>query len=97
MVYLETKPDYETCIERIEAWFHGSVIDRAPVRFHRHNAEYDSVLTNSGHATLEQRWMDAEFQARTLTEREGTTFPRRNIPGLYAEFGPQFLCRGTWS
>jgi hypothetical protein len=39
--YLETKPDYEKCVERIEAWFQGEILDRVPIRFHRHNAEYD--------------------------------------------------------
>lgn len=91
MVYLETKPDYETCIERIEAWFHGSVIDRAPVRFHRHNAEYDSVLTNSGHATLEQRWMDAEFQARTFLQSvKGQLFLGETFPVYMPNLGPNF-------
>ena len=38
-MYLETKPDYEKCVAHVQAWFDTEIIDRAPVRFHRYNAE----------------------------------------------------------
>ena len=57
--YLETKPDYHRCVDRIEAWFQGEILDRVPIRFHRHNAEYD-VTHKSSHATIKDRWFDAE-------------------------------------
>ena len=62
-MYLETKPDYDKCVERVQAWFDAEIIDRAPIRFHRHNAEYDNIIGNSGHSSLRDRWMDAGFQA----------------------------------
>jgi hypothetical protein len=34
---LVTKPDYESALKRIEAWFAGKIIDRPPVRFTPHN------------------------------------------------------------
>ncbi len=36
---LATKPDYEQCMARIEAWFHGAVLGRPPVSFRKHNAQ----------------------------------------------------------
>ena len=75
IMYLETKPDYDKCVERVLAWFDGEIIDRAPVRFHRHNAEYDAVIGSSGHATLRQRWMDAEFQAKTFLNSVADDYP----------------------
>ena len=47
-IQLETKPDFDICVKRIEAWFNQEIIDRVPIRFHRHNAEYDNVMNNSG-------------------------------------------------
>ena len=35
------KPNFDEAMKRIEAWFLGQVLDRPPVRFHGHNAEFD--------------------------------------------------------
>lgn len=92
-IYLETKPDYEICLQRIEAWFNQEIIDRVPIRFHRHNAEYDKVLTESKHKNLYERWMDAEFQVKSFADSinnfrfNGETFPvyMPNLgPNIYA-------------
>ena len=40
---LALKPDFVKCMERIYAWYEHQVIDRVPVRFSAHNAEYDVV------------------------------------------------------
>ena len=90
-MYLETKPDYDKCVERVLAWFDGEIIDRAPVRFHRHNAEYDNVIGNSGHATLRDRWMDAEFQARSFLDSvKGKIFLGETFPVYWPNLGPNF-------
>ena len=91
-MYLETKPDYDKCVERVLAWFDAEIIDRAPVRFHRHNAEYDTVIGNSGHATLRDRWMDAEFQAKSFLESvKGKTFLAETFPVYWPNLGPNFF------
>ena len=88
---LENKPDYDECVARLQAWFEGRVIDRAPIRFHRHNAEYDNVMNNSGHATLEERWMDAEFQAETfLNSVRGRRFNAETFPVYMPNLGPNW-------
>jgi hypothetical protein len=53
-INLETKPDFDQCMERINAWFEGEILDRVPIRFHRHNAEYDTS-TKSLHSNLKER------------------------------------------
>ncbi|MGL4649680.1 MAG: hypothetical protein ACRC1H_09760, partial [Caldilineaceae bacterium] len=61
---LEAKPDLAGSLARIDAWFHQQVIDRAPVRFSRHNAEYDAAppLDPARWADRKAQWFDAEFQ-----------------------------------
>ena len=91
-VQLETKPDFDVCQKRIEAWFHQEITDRAPIRFHRHNAEYESVIGSSGHATLKDRWMDAEFQARSfLNSIKGQRFNAETFPVYMPNLGPNIF------
>ncbi len=90
-IQLETKPDFNRCMERVEAWFNREIIDRAPIRFHRHNAEYDSVISNSGHASLKDRWMDAEFQAKSFLDSvKGKLFNAETFPVYMPNLGPNF-------
>src|ERR1035437_10690370 len=60
IVGLATKPDFARCMERIEAWFHHAVIDRPPVRFNKHNAQFEAgePLDPARWASLEERWLD---------------------------------------
>lgn len=91
-IQLATKPDFDTCCQRIEAWFHQEIIDRVPIRFHRHNAEYDLVMTSSPHATLKDRWMDAEFQAQSFLDSiRGQRFNAETFPVYMPNLGPNFL------
>jgi len=86
--FLETKTDYHRCIERIEAWFQGEITDRVPIRFHRHNAEYD-ILHKSNHQTIAERWFDAEFQAdEFLRSIKGMRFNAETFPVYMPNLGP---------
>jgi len=90
-MYLETKPDYDCCVERVQAWFDAEIIDRVPIRFHRHNAEYERVIGDSGHASLKERWMDAEFQALCfLHSVQGKVFLGETFPVYMPNLGPNF-------
>jgi len=60
---LQTKPDLGRCLECIEAWFHQSVLDRPPIRFYKHNAQFDA-----GELLDRARW-DSLEQARTDGEK----------------------------
>ena len=91
-IQLSTKPDFDVCYQRIEAWFHQEIIDRVPVRFHRHNAEYDLVMSSSPHTSLKDRWMDAEFQAQSfLNSIRGQRFNAETFPVYMPNLGPNFF------
>lgn len=85
---LSTKPDYLQCVERVEAWFQGEILDRVPIRFHRHNAEYE-VLHSSRHATVKERWFDAEYQTdEFLRSIKGMRFNAETFPIYMPNLGP---------
>jgi hypothetical protein len=85
---LITKPDYAQCVDRIEAWFRGEMLDRVPIRFHRHNAEFD-VSQKSSHATLKDRWFDAEYQVdEFIRSISGMRFNAETFPIYAPNLGP---------
>ena len=84
-------------MERIEAWFHQAVLDRPPVRFYKHNAQFEAgeALDRTRWATLRERWFDTDYQiesfARSIAGKlfHGETFPVfcPNLgPGVYSAF-----------
>lgn len=83
------KPDYEECARRVDAFFKGEIIDRVPIRFHRHNAEYDIISADRTHKTLEDRWFDAEFQADDyMRSIKGMRFNAETFPVYCPNLGP---------
>ncbi len=81
-VELETKPDMMECLERVYAWYAGEVLDRPPVRFARHNAEFEvGDGSDKSWPSLKDRWFDVEYQVekavRDAEEKKhnGETFP----------------------
>lgn len=91
LIPLDTKPDFECCLQRIEAWFHQAVIDRPPVRFYKHNAQFESgeALDKSRWETLEARWFDTEYQLDVF-ERSilGREFHAETFPVFMPNLGP---------
>lgn len=88
---LETKPDFERCLERIEAWYHQAVLDRPPVRFYRHNAQYDAgrPLDRTRWPSLEARWMDTDYQVETFGRALATrAFRAETFPVYVPNLGP---------
>jgi hypothetical protein len=61
---LSTKPDFVPCLKRIEAWFEQAVIDRPPIRFYKHNVQFETgePLDRTRWASLEERWFDTHYQ-----------------------------------
>lgn len=92
-VRLETKPDFLECMKRIEAWYAGEVIDRPPVRFHHHNAQFDHAV-NGGKtwASLKDRWFDVEFQVESfLAAVKNRSFRGETFPVFDPNPGPDVL------
>ena len=59
---LEQKPDFDQAMQHIYAWYEQEMIDRPPIRFSAHNAEYSaSPHLRKTWPTLKDRWFDAEY------------------------------------
>ncbi len=90
-VQLEGKPDFDVAMRRIDAWFAHEIIDRPPIRFSTHNAEYDRGIETRGHrwASVRERWLDAEFQVETFARSiEGVRFLAETFPVFWPNLGP---------
>jgi len=78
-------------MERIEAWFQQAVIDRPPVRFYKHNAQFEAgePLDRTRWTCLQERWFDADYQMETF-ERSiaGKGFRAETFPVFWPNLGP---------
>jgi hypothetical protein len=97
---LEGKPDFENALCRIEAWFNHERLDRPPVRFSEHNAEFANVPVLAGRTwpNLKARWFDAEFQVDFFLESiRGRTFYGETFPVFWPNLGPNVYaaCHGA--
>lgn len=89
-IELETKPDFEICMKRIYAWYQGEIVDRAPVRFSSHNAEYNVVENKSSRwKTLKDKWFDEEYiLEKYLKSIENKKFLGETFPIYWPNLGP---------
>lgn len=88
---LPGKPDFEMAMKRIEAWFAHEMIDRPPVRFAEHNADFAGAHALAGRTwpDLRARWFDAEFQVDFFLESiRGRTFYGETFPVFWPNLGP---------
>ncbi len=89
-VELENMPGFERAMQRVEAWYHGQIIDRAPVRFSAHNAFVEEAAAAYPSANLQERWFNAEFQVETyLNSIRGRTFLAETFPVYWPNLGPE--------
>jgi hypothetical protein len=85
-IYLEGMPHFEKSMNRVAAWFENGIIDRPPVRFHRHNAQFESTAAVKDQASL---WFDVEYQVESyLTSIEGKSFNGETFPVFEPNLGP---------
>ena len=88
---LESKPDFGAAMQRIYAWYEHEIIDRPPVRFTRHNAEYETQEHSKKDRwkTLKDRWFDTEYQIEWFSKQiEGKTFNGETFPIFWPNLGP---------
>lgn len=89
---LESKPDFDQAMQRINAWYAQAIIDRPPVRFSRHNADFDVVDDSSRWPDQRARWYDVEYQVeRYMRQIEGKTFHGETFPVFWPNLGPNFF------
>jgi hypothetical protein len=90
---LEGMPGADEAMKRVEAWFDGAVLDRPPVRFSKHNAQYEEAepfRPDGRWGSLRERWMDAEYQVDSYLESiEGQSFRAETFPEYWPNLGPE--------
>ena len=88
---LEQKPDFEQAMQRIYAWYEQEMIDRPPIRFSAHNAEYiASPHLQKIWTTLKDRWFDAEYQVDLFIDSiKDRKFYAESFPIFCPNLGPE--------
>ncbi|OQY32482.1 MAG: hypothetical protein B6241_10815 [Spirochaetaceae bacterium 4572_59] len=87
------KPDFEESMARIEAWYLSDIIDRPPVRFHHHNAQFNHNESSAKTwPDLKSRWFDAEYQVESFIEQnKNKVFRGETFPIFDPNLGPDIL------
>ena len=86
---LKFQPNFPRIVERFVAWWVGELIDRPPVSFWLGpNRVYSGPVSN--HATLRDRWFDAEFQVNAaIAGMEQQDFVGDSLPVFWPNMGPE--------
>ena len=87
---LVNMPGFGRAMERVYAWYEGEMLDRPPIRFSRHNADFDNVdACGRTWPTLKDRWMDAPYQIEKFEASiRGKTFHAETFPVFWPNLGP---------
>ncbi len=86
---LVTKPDYEECMDRVEAWWAREVIDRPPVRIEVRPRKPGRKV-RSHHASLRDRWLDADYALDCAEAAvENGLFLAETFPRYMPNLGPE--------
>lgn len=91
-VELEQKPDFEKCMERIYAWYEQEIVDRAPIRFSAHNAEYGEshLLEGRSWPSLKDRWWDTAYQIELFEyQLKNSVYNAETFPIFWPNLGPE--------
>jgi hypothetical protein len=91
-VELEQKPDFNSCMDRIYAWYDQEIIDRAPIRFTAHNAEYNENIDLPGYSwkNLKERWWNTDYQIELFEYKlRHSTFNAETFPVFWPNLGPE--------
>ncbi|MBK8881953.1 MAG: hypothetical protein IPN67_06065 [Bacteroidales bacterium] len=90
-IELNCKPDFERCMQRIYAWYDQEIIDRPPIRFSAHNAEYSvSPHLKKMWSSLKERWFDSEYQVDLFIDSiKDKKFYAETFPVFWPNLGPE--------
>ena len=91
-IELEKKTDFEKCMKRIYAWYNQEIIDRAPIRFAAHNAEYSEAHLLKGYSwpTLKDRWWDTAYQIELFEHHLAhSVYNAETFPIFWPNLGPE--------
>ena len=87
------KPDFETSLNRMEAFWEGELIDRPVVQFYLEKPHNQRVpLPPSRHATPAERWLDPQYQAEyALANLGNQEFLGDTLPVVFPNLGPELF------
>ncbi len=86
---LEHKPDFDEAMRRLEAWWDREIVDRPPVTIHVRR-ERPAALPRKHHATLRERWFDAEHKLDRLeASLDGAVYLGESFPKFEPSLGPE--------
>jgi hypothetical protein len=91
---LTTKPNATRAMERIYAWYEGEIIDRPPVRFTRHNYQFEQsgIFDPTRWETMKDFWFDVEYQIeRFISSIENKNFLGETFPVYWPNLGPNIF------
>ncbi len=90
---LSLKPDYENSAQRIAAFWEREIVDRPVVQFSLSRPIEERVaLPVSNHATLRERWLDADYQAKyMLAHLSNQEFLGDTLPVAMPNLGPEIF------
>lgn len=97
-IELEFKPNMEDAMRRVYAWYAGEMMDRPPIRFSRHNAEYELRERTKQWPSLKDRWFDTEYQVNDFIDQtRHTRFNAETFPVFWPNLGPNVFaaCYGV--
>jgi hypothetical protein len=86
---LEYKPDFAQSAARYEAWWHGELLDRAPVNLYvRSDKPWNGPQKT--HASLRERWLDVEFVVQcAAANMERGVWMGDTLPVFMPNIGPE--------
>ena len=90
-IELESKPDFNQAMQRIYAWYEQAIIDRPPVRFTRHNVEFEEAdgIWKPQWRELKDKWFDEEYQLeKFMTQVRGKRYQGETFPVFWPNLGP---------
>jgi len=96
-LFLSYKPDAEQALDRMEAWWHGAILDRATIQLTAPK-ENRRPLPSKHHASYCERWMDVEYQVACADINAANTYWAGDaLPSYMPNLGPEILtaCYGA--
>jgi hypothetical protein len=94
---LEYKPDANKACERMEAWWHGEILDRPTILLTAPKPN-PRALPSKQHASFRERWMDIDYQVECADINIGNTYwAGDGLPAYMPNLGPEILtaCYGA--
>ena len=89
----EFKPDLEKTMQRMDAFWERSVLDRPVTQFYLEKPREQHVLLPNGqYANATERWLDVDYQAElTLAQLSNRLFLGDSLPVAFPNLGPEVL------